>query len=329
MPYKKKYVPRRKKTYRKRFKDSKINTRIERKISQIAKKEDIKNRQLLVRQTSYGTNRTYNQPGMYTFQSLPPNASAPAEYTGLDILNLTALGGQNYNTPNPKGTDTTSNSTIAKYFRITKAQAFLEFLNPSDYPMKVRVSLVYIPNANVYTAGTLGTNTTEVLKPNQYICSVKELRNIGIFRDNYLNDDIAFQDPNGAYVSNIKHTIIKSKQITLLPAITGSGVNSTFSILTDPAGGPGGQYPQDYHFGYNNTCYRTKTVSISKSWDINGKRFLYNGPSQPNAQEAMSNGNMYLTISHNAEENQAQPMVKGVAGVQYFIEKPATQSTNN
>lgn len=320
MPYKKKYVPKRKKSYRRRFKDDKINTKIERKINQISKKNDAKNRQLLVRATSYGTNITQYQPGQYGFASLPANAAGGDQpYTGLSILNLTAIGGANQNTVNPKGPTTSTYNTTNRIFRATKIQAFLRFLNPSDYPMTVRVSLIWIPNANYYTASddAQSTNTTINLKPNQYICGVKELRNIGIFREGFLNAGKVISSTEGP--ANIKHTILASKQITLQPPICGSGVNSTYTVPNN----------QTHHFGYNNTAYRERNISISKTFKGLGKKLLYvRGTGNNQAQEEMANGNIYLVITHNAEQTQAQPMVKGMAGIQYYIDRPATISYN-
>lgn len=304
-------MSKRKKSYRARLKDPKINTKIERKIDQISKANDAKNRQLLIRQSAFGTDNQMQQSAYYDFVQLPANTGvADSSNIGLDVVDLTAVGGDIYAGNVPVGKEVEQNVRYAKYFRFTKVQAFLQFFNSGDYPCKVRVSIVYIPNANPYTAASVDANgITSVLRPNQMICGIKDMRNKGIFKMNYINSRDDF--------TNIKHTILKSKQITLQPKIASSG--STVN------GGAGGG-------SWGNTTInggrRVKEVNLSVNFPGLGKRFVYNGGFLQDAVAHMSNGNMYLVISHNVKNNRPEPYVRGIGGAQYYIEKPSTAAWN-
>lgn len=293
MPYARKKFKKtlyRKKSYRKRYKDDKINTRIERKIAQIAKKEDVKNRRLNVRMLSLGTNVLARQPSSYGYESLPDNATDDSNYTGQWLANMTAIAGSDYGLTGPVGDNSSPADTgnLKKEFFITKIQCFLQFINPDPtMQCRVKVCLVYVPNANYHTAAD---NETE-LKPSRWITGVVDARNKGMFKQSYLNS---------ADFSNIKHVVLKSKQFKLNHTVASSGKG-------DPI----------FSGGYN-----TRELNWSVPFKGKGKKFVYNSSTADgDAEEVMSDGNIFLTINHDqvTATNRLTPIVRGALGVQYYV----------
>lgn len=300
MPYaRKKYTKRGqrksyKKSYSSRYKDDKINTAIERKISQIAKKEDVKNRNLRVRMLCIGTNVLARQASSYGYQVLPDNSTSDTAMTGQYLANMTELAGSSYGLAGVIGDNASPNddNNVKKEFFVTKIQAFLQFALPDTiYDCRVRVCLVYIPNANYSTANNQAA--TSSLKPNRYICGVVSQRNKGIFRESYLNA----QD-----FSKVKHVMLKSKQFTLRHTKASTG-------KSDAAYSGGMQF---------------KELNWSINFPGRGKRFVYNADvADGDAEKVMSSGNIYLTVNHDAVqgENRSVPIWRGALGTQFYVGK--------
>ena len=178
-------------------------------------------------------------------------------------------------------------------YRITKVQAHLQFVNLSVVPVDIRVMMIYVPNANSYTAAdAAATNATPALKPTAYICTPKELRNKGIFASGLKNQ---------LDYTNIKHTVLAQKQITINPPIATNGKNDELI----------------------STGYRYKKISLYHNFLGKGKKFLYNGALLAGANEPLVNGNIYITITHNCDSERLVPQFRGVAGCQYYIQKPS------
>jgi len=296
----KKYTKKRyKKSYRRRFNDRKINTKIEAKIKQIAVNEDTKSRQLLTRAFPFGTNNNIQLTYGFGFENLNSNPAIDNQdpTLGMRIENLTAIGGDGYFAQHNIADQVTGPSTTTAFYqnlvyRITKVQAHLQFCNLAVTPITIRVMMIYVPNANSYTAAdAAASNATPALKPTAYICTPKELRNKGIFASG-LKNQIDY--------SNIKHTVLAVKQFKLNPPIATNGKND--ELLS--------------------TGYRYKNISLYKTFHGRGKKFIYNGQLIAGANQPLVNGNIYITITHNCNSTQIVPQIRGVAGCQYYIEKP-------
>lgn len=300
MPYKKKYTKKpykkRKKSYRTRFKDDKINTKIEKKIKEISVAEDTKNRQLLVRMVPWGNELLQRQSSSYGFFSLSTNSAADSSYTGLNWSNETAIAGNYYNSIYPEGDASSpgdANRTKMN-FRLTKFQAFLQFINPDlVHPCTIRVSLIEVPNSNDYTAAAApSSDISTILRPNKYIAGVQDLRCKGIFATSYRNQ---------TDFSGFKHTVLKSKQFTLAPKSASSGKNDI------------------------DTSARLSWYDLNWSIPFKGKgrRYHYAAADyDPEAELPMTDKNLYFCIAHNAvnEEGRVPPEVRGATGVQYYVE---------
>lgn len=298
---------RRKKTYRARLKDDKINTAVERKIAQIAKKEDIKSRNKIIRTMFFGEQNAAQgqdqvfQSAYVEFEDLTPNVVADrTPFTGLLSNNITAFGGVAYNYPNLQSVDVDTN--VQQKFRVTKCQAFLQFTTESDYPATIRASFIYIPNANAYTANNISSpGLTKVLIPTQQIAGVRDQNNKGLLRDLQLNqvwDEVDY--------TNIRHTVLASKQIVVKPPVSAGGGGASQTM--------------------NKQGYSYHNINLSYTFKGRGKSFVYNGEHSASSQNAMSNGNIYLCIAHNAQPDESVPQVRGAGAIQFYAEKP-TQSS--
>lgn len=293
----------RKKSYRSRLKDSKVNTAVERKIRQIAVREDAKNRQILTRSIALGA-VTDDQPlqfqsSSYGFKALPQNGTADTNYQGLDSYCITKLAGESGTTGNIGADVTGPNNQYNQLwqYRLTKVQVFLQMINPDPVtPITVRVSLVEIPNANEYTAAEASASgITTVLRPNKQICGVRDMRCKGMFRDAYLNRND---------LSNVKHRVLKSEQFRLNPPIASGGANADEGL-------------------------RWKEINWSHIFKGRGRKYQYASAVQSADNEArMTDRNLYLVMAHNqiAGEGTVEPQVRGAIGCQYYLDKPNNQS---
>lgn len=304
MPYARKRFKKRprgrkayKKNYRRRFKDDKINTKIERKIAQIAQKKIVDNRQLLVRMFPFGDNDSARQSSTYGFWPLPVNdASSDSTLTGQTLVPLSALAGNYYNAMYPEGDilSPTDANRVKLAFRITKTQVFLQFLNrDTQHPVDIRVSLVEVDNANEFTAvNNAIIGSTNAVKPTKYITGVVDMRVKGIFKESYENQ--------GA-TTGIKHRVLKVSQFRLAPTKASSGKND----LTTSAG------------------YRWKNLDWSVNHKGKGRKYNYaSADYDANAEKLMTDKNLYLCICHNQlnVEGRVPPEIRGAAGVQYYVE---------
>lgn len=232
MPYAKKNY--RKKTYkrktyrRSKLADKKINTLIEKRIEEIAKKEDRKNITHYVEtrcQPSTLQNNNYVGVSVCdTFSTLIKNNAndITSSLYSVEYVPLTDFG-NNYrlNTQPDDAVEKARNQNLD--FNITQIQSFVKLYNNGSQPYQVSMALVGIPNANKYTAAAADSSgITRALEPNRAMLTKNNWKfaptDSGINAGFYLNSAKSTHPGQ-------KYTIFDRKTITVSPSKKGSDEN--------------------------------------------------------------------------------------------------------
>lgn len=311
---------RKKKSYRRRFNDRRINTAIERKIQDIARKEDEKNEQWYVNKhliTLGDGGVGDNWPS--TITAPDPNKLKPMVSGIIYYTLLTDIGGygQANITPTfPLNDTSTIREMKNQKFIIKTLQANLKVANRSFSTIRFKAIIVYIPNINSATDA----------EAQRLLPSIHMLGNIngkypGIFSPQLM--------ANATYKNSVKDfTIIASKTIVIQPSVG----NTHWYLDADPPGSfPPGVYPDDnYTLTEHPRIFRN--VNIRKDYKV-GKKLYYNLQSTgsiPDSPDLCSNGNFYLVYGCDGNAKMTEPdataatvaEIYGVAGCKFKFGSP-------
>ena len=162
---------------RSKLADKRVNTLIEKRIQEIARKEDRKNERYYVEARAFPDNVAAPAKFGVSIHELHTDLN-PVVATNLissvnsvDYWALSDLKDKYKNGNIQSSGLPTQNSTENLEFRVRQAQAFLSFYNENLKPYQVCAAIVGIPNANQYTndmglSGQSG-NTTDRNRPNR------------------------------------------------------------------------------------------------------------------------------------------------------------------
>ncbi len=277
MPYGKKYnrkMYKKKNSSTSRLADKKINTLIEKRIQDIARKEDRKNEQYYVEtrvQPSTLANPQYTGTSLneaFQFMIKHDNSTITKSLSSLEYVPLTDFG-NNYILNIQPDDAVAKQRNQSLEFRVKQVQAFVNLYNAGDSVLQVSMALIGIPNNNKYTgASSADNNVSKSLRPNRSMLT----------RNNWKFAPTDSGINAGAYTSNddqvnIKYHIFDRKTITLAPGAT-----------TDPTSNPKREY----------------NVKLGKVFK-NPKKLLYNveATNIDDRSQLMSNYNIYFCWTTN------------------------------
>jgi len=300
----------RKRSYRSRFNDKKINTAIEKKISDIAKAEDQKQltyyvKKQLILADGQGWVDNISKPDATAIMTVQQDAvkhicmSQIGGYVPLiSTADITLSRGAVPENPDAVFTTPQNRVFNAKYI-VKTIQANLNFCNTSGQTVKVKVAIIYIPNLNGSTDGN-----NQHLVPSIHVLGDVNNKYKGIFRDEL--------KANATWTNSVKsYRILASKSITLPPArrdITATIDADTPELIR--------------------TAERYYQVNLSKTYKT-GLNLYFNGASVqpiPPIGQMCSNGNIYLVFAHDCSasgltEQPSAIFCYGVSGLKFSIKK--------
>lgn len=132
-----KYDLKKRKSYRNRFSDKKINTKIEKKVSAMINRGIAKNREKLIHGNNVLATTTSTWSGAY---ARPPTASM-VELQPNSLFTKIMTDASDYIASQSEGTYLANVTAYAKVF-----QSCLAFENRSQHDVAVRISFIYVPN---------------------------------------------------------------------------------------------------------------------------------------------------------------------------------------
>lgn len=280
MPYAKRRYKKTKRSNYSRLADKKINTLVEKRMEEIAKKEINKGKRYYVEARSNPTNLAYSQytgtgiGANFLYTNLAPHNTSgiTTSLKSVDYFPLTDFGNNYILNQQP---DDAVEAQIAQSidFQIKQAQAFVSLRNNLSVPVKVCCALIAIPNANKYTASAdNGTaDITTALRPNRAMLTKNNWKfastDSGIFAGHYAT---------ATDYATCKYQILDRKTVTL-PA----GLNKT------SGGSPS-----------TSAIYKNVDVKLSKIWKTPKKvHFNPDASTIDNRSVLMNNYNIYFAIT--------------------------------
>jgi len=306
MPYKQKYKRKSSRRPRKsKLADKKINTLVEKRMEEIAKKEDRKNLQYYVEARCFPPNLASVSNTGVSIHQLHTDLS-PIVATGrtssqdsVDYWALTNWRQRYYNPGFQSATSPTENSQYDCSYHIRQVQAFMSFYNENSEPYQVSAALIYIPNANPLTASYTNSSSGETnrLIPRRCMLTKNNWKfaktDSGIFAG-------SFEQANGGdgiakFLT--KHTILDRKTVT----VPGSGPATGVANYSNPK--------KVVHMSLNKIYKNPKKLTSLKL-----------GDDAPEDQELlMDNGNIYLAISNNCSNTGSFIGAQVVAGCKFSL----------
>lgn len=288
MPYKKKYNSKKydikkKKSYRSRFNDKKINTAIEYKIKAIAKREDQKNILYYFHKNYVTVDATWSSDQA----QVPVSNRIPLSNTQIFYTLISNIGNNIYSG------NAVANQDGNNRVKVKTVQAHLNIAY--DYPrgftavdkVRVRASIIYIPNINSNT-----DDISDRLTPDIYnMGGTPSIKYNGIFRTELKNASSSSNSATDAH-------IVATKLITLTPRPSGNIYETVDNkFLSTP-------------------LIASKNIVLSKTYK-NGRMLWYN-PQDATQNNLMSNGNFYLAIATDSLYA-SSVLAYGVCGCRYSL----------
>lgn len=313
MPYVKKSKKmsrsRRSRSYNARFRDRKINTAIERKIKDIAVREDNKNIQWFIKPklildydgASYmSTNAPKDWPTINGKPAIDSMCHVGSEADPKAFC-LTEIGGNLQN----QGAQSFESGHLSNKYLVKRVEAHLTLRNQTNITKKCAVVLISMKNVEPNTSSSsLVFNLDNIFTlpfniNNKYAGMFKEIK-----PDPYIGGGVATK------VSK-QYTVLAQKVITLPPTFASNGGRVGNSNASESTG------------------YIERDVHLSKSWKV-GKRLTYQLENDSNASNVpCSNDNIYLCICSNGQDGDQDAVVcYGIAGVKYRLHQPAGRGKN-
>lgn len=268
---------------RSKLRDKKINTLIEKRIRDIAQKEDQK-------QLKY-----------ITAAKCWPQSLANPDYAGVSIIELADL----LPTVNYSGATASQNSLEyvnlssfdlgerAEEIRVKQVQAFLSFYNTNVDPYMVSAALIHIPNANIVTAASSNSTAGETndLIPRRFMLTKNNWKfsksSSGMFHG-FVEGD--------APRNTTKYTILDRKTVVVPPA----SVNSDSD---------------------NSNPKRVIEMKLNKSYKTY-KTIKYNSSTSTSGNQPTRDGNIYLCVTCNkgaASTADSGIRVQAIGGIKYTL----------
>lgn len=270
MPRKKGNWSKSKKSYQSKLQDKKINTKVEKRMQEIARKEDKKNMVKYVH-VSYLKPAALNWSAGYLAHNPPPSLwyTLPGA-SDMSIINASQIGG-NIELLNMVNVNNAHQGDLE--VRIHGIQSYGIFKNNSAYPARVETRLLYIPNTNVYT-----DDANDYLTP-RFTMLWKDGKGIGVpLRKGYNKRQLAAFTATGIPV---KYQEL-DKQVIFLPPATVTGTINLPPMYDGDAG--------HVEAISMNTPVVYKRTSMAKYFKTPRKAYI-----RPNNSE-LTNGNYFLVV---------------------------------
>lgn len=286
-----------KRRYPSRLNDKKINTLVEKRMVEIAKKEDKKNLVKYTNSVAFPSNlasAAYTGVSIHQLNQGLDNvdfSSISKNSKSIDYVPLTQFG-QNYQTLADALPTPTINSARDIKFNLHQCQAFVSLYNANVEPYQACVALIGIPNANVDTANTSnsGPGQTNRLIPRRSMLTRNNWKfapsDSGIFAGHFGNceKDLITQ-----------HHVLDRKTVTL----PGAGASTEV----------GDANPK-----------KVVHVKLNKVYK-NAKKLLFKYESSgTTASELMDNYNIYLCVTTNMGGSSANIVCQAVGGCKFSID---------
>lgn len=299
----KKYDLRKRRSYRSRFADKKINTAIEKKIKAIAVREDNKNIQwfykpkLVVNYNAapWMIASTPDTWASINGKPLPQHMAQLGSEADPYALCLTEIGG------NLRNMNGISNNLTNKYL-VKRVEAHITLRNETNITKKV--GLVIFSMKNVMPS----TNTSPLVFNQDNI-----YQNVPNINNKYAGMFKALKHSRAiggavADVASKQYTIHATKVVTLRPSGPSNGGRVSNSNAQE------------------STAYFEKDVHLSKTWKVGKKvEYQYNSASD----QPCTDSNIFLAICSNGQDGDTTGVRGyGVAGIKYRLLQPIGEGAN-
>lgn len=270
-----------------RLADKKINTLVEKRIKEIAQKEDNKNQVWVIDKKVLPN--TWEDMG-----------AAPAQISDYDVIpNNNEMYSMNLSNPgllvqtpqaNASGTATSKTCEI----RVRAVQAFLRFVNTDNFTRTVRCALAYIPNLNINTVVA-----DQPLQPQRWWLGDTNSKYRGMFAKeiHYRSSSATYPEDAGDSQPGVKVRILDQKVIKLPPPTVYDVKGATVDDIIQ---------------------HNIRDVSLSHYFKGLGKKesFTYFSNISEDQAQMLTSGNYRLLIASDEPDGAVTPKVRfyGVAG---------------
>lgn len=277
-------------SYSRRLSDKKINTKVERRMKEIAQAEDRKN------QVWYIDKRIL--PG--TWEDM---GSAPLEIGDYDVVpNNNEIYSMNLSNPGKllktPGNFIPNNQAQTIEIRVRAVQAFLRFCNTDNFTRTVRCALAYIPNLNINTVAG-----DQPLNPQRWWLGDTNSKYRGMFAKeiHYRSSSDTYPEEAGNSQPGVKVRILDQKVIKLPPPTVFDVKGATVDDIIQ---------------------HNVREVSLSHYFKGMGKKekYTYFPNVSDTSAQMLTSGNYRLLIASD-EPDQSEPHVHfyGVAGTKVRV----------
>lgn len=289
--------------------DKKINTLIEKRIEEIAKKEDRKNLKYFVEAQAFPANfasQSYIGTSIHQLHTdISPlvNTNVTSNANSIDYWPLTNFR-MKYKYADRQGSPLPTNAENEDCsFRIRQVQAFLSFYNENNEPYQVCAALIGIPNSNPATAADSSalTGASNRLRPTRAMLCKNNWKfaptSSGMFKDFFVNYHAGEEDKTG--LKTIHH-ILDRKTVT----VPGSGgVSGELAQLSNPK--------------------KVVKMSLSKLYKnpkkVSANYLSISGQDPSGAEKIMDDYNIYLCVTTNCANASSLIGMQAVGGVKFSL----------
>ena len=279
---------------RSRLADKRVNTLVEKRMVEIAKKEDRKNQVYYVNAEAWPADlasANYSGVSIHGLNAILDDVDATGltkNQNSLDYLCLTKLGQQYKNANQNPSVGPVANNSYDVDFKIKQCQAFISVYNNNVEPYQFCAALIGIPNANPITASSTnstGGETNRLIPRRSMLCknNWKFAKSCsGIFQGHFSN-------ANKAFITD--YHILDRKTVTL----PGAGL----------AGSTGDANPK-----------KVVHIKLNKVWK-NPKKCTFKNTSGQTEPEQLQDYNIYLCMSTNASAVNSNIVAQAIGGVKF------------